>query len=142
MAGFVPIEELDVYRVAEQVADAVWDVASRWDYFARDTVGKQLVRAADSIGANLAEGAGEAGSVENRRYFRYARRSLRETRFFLRRAHARSLIPADACDNLRELVDRLGRLLTGYGRSVERRCRDEQVTTRRLADSPTHRGQP
>jgi four helix bundle protein len=47
-------EELDVYRLSERVADEIWRIVVRWDTFARDTVGKQLVRAADSIGANIA----------------------------------------------------------------------------------------
>ena len=49
-------ENLRVYRLSEDIADIVWDIAVQWNNFARDTVGKQMVRAADSIGANIAEG--------------------------------------------------------------------------------------
>ena len=51
-------ESLDVYKLSERLADAVWKVVRNWDSLSRDTVGKQLVRAADSIGANIAEGVG------------------------------------------------------------------------------------
>ena len=51
-------EKLHVYRLAEALADGIWAVVLGWNYFARDTVGKQMVRAADSIGANIAEGTG------------------------------------------------------------------------------------
>ena len=51
-------ENLEIYRLSEKVADEVWDLAGRWKNFAKDTVGKQLVRAADSVGANIAEGEG------------------------------------------------------------------------------------
>jgi four helix bundle protein len=30
----------------------------KWDYFLKDTIGKQLVKAADSVAANLSEGFG------------------------------------------------------------------------------------
>jgi hypothetical protein len=45
-------ENLRVYQLAEQIADLAWSVVMKWDYFPRDTVGKQLVNSADSIGAN------------------------------------------------------------------------------------------
>ena len=134
MAGLKPIEELDIYRVAEEFADAVWDVVLAWDFFARDTLGKQLVRAADSVGANIAEGGGESTDKDQRRYLRYARRSLREVRFHLRSAYSRSLIPDDRIESIRDLMDRLGRLLTAFTRAIERR--GESTTTRRLDDSP------
>lgn len=47
----VSFEDLQVYHLAETLADEVWGIVIAWDQFARDTVGKQLVRAADSIGA-------------------------------------------------------------------------------------------
>jgi len=54
----VNFENLRIYALPEQLADRIWESVSRWDGFAKDTVGKQLVRAADSIGANIAEGSG------------------------------------------------------------------------------------
>lgn len=46
--------------MAEMLTDEVWGIPRRWDVLARDTVGKQLLRAANSIGANIAEGSGRA----------------------------------------------------------------------------------
>ena len=43
-------EKLQVYQLSEKLADGVWDIVVTWDAFAKDTVGKQIVRAADSIG--------------------------------------------------------------------------------------------
>ncbi len=45
-------ERLRVYQLSEKLADQVWEVVLGWNNFARDTVGKQLVRSADSVGAN------------------------------------------------------------------------------------------
>ncbi len=52
------LEKLEVYNMAENFSDDVWEIVIKWDYFMKDTVGKQLVRAADSISANIAEGYG------------------------------------------------------------------------------------
>ncbi len=48
--------ELEVYRLAEELADKVWEIVQGWGSFAMTTVGRQIVRSSDSIGANIAEG--------------------------------------------------------------------------------------
>src|SRR5919106_1474600 len=87
-------ESLRVYQLSETLADEIWMIVMKWNVFARDTVGKQLVRAADSIGANIAEGTGRGTFVDNRRFVRIARGSLNETQHFLRRAYKRQLLTA------------------------------------------------
>ena len=66
-------ENLKVYQMSENLADEIWDVVLGWDRFARDTVGSQIVRAADSIGANIAGGTGRGSFPDNRRFIRIAR---------------------------------------------------------------------
>ena len=51
-------EDLRVLKTAEEIADAIWKQVVQWDEFAKDVVGKQMARAADSIGANIAESFG------------------------------------------------------------------------------------
>jgi four helix bundle protein len=89
-----------------------------WNVFARDTVGKQLVRAADSIGANIAEGTGRGTFVDNRRFVRIARGSLNETQHFLRRAYKRKLLNDKDIQALRPLVDELAPKLNSYLKSI------------------------
>ena len=55
---FEKLEDRRMYSRAEQVADRVWDLVSKWSHFAQKTVGEQLTTAADSIGANIAEAGG------------------------------------------------------------------------------------
>jgi four helix bundle protein len=111
-------ENLRVYQLAEELADEVWDVVVTWSVFARDTVGKQLVRAADSVGANIAEGSGRASRIDNRRFVRIARGSLYESKHWLRRAFRRKLLSKEQVDSLKATIDELTRTLNGYLRSL------------------------
>ena len=111
-------ESLEVYRLAEDLSDKIWSVVLRWNVFARDTVGKQMVRAADGIGANIAEGTGRGSFVDNRRFVKIARGSLYETRHWLRRAFRRNLIGADQVQQIRPLIEELGPRLNAYLRSI------------------------
>ena len=111
-------ENLRVYRLSEKVADEIWDLVLGWDHFARDTVGRQLVRAADSIGANIAEGTGRGTYQDNRRFVRTARGSLRETQHFLRRAFRRKLIMDAQVQRIKPLIDELAPRLNAYLKSI------------------------
>jgi len=77
-------ENLRVYKLAEPLADEIGDIASQWERFPKDTIGKQVVRSADSIAANIAEGSGRESYADNRRFVRTARGSLYETQHWLR----------------------------------------------------------
>jgi four helix bundle protein len=111
-------ENLRVYKLAEEISDLVWEMVSEWDYFAKDTVGKQLVRSADSIGANIAEGSGRGSYKDNSRFVKIARGSLLETRHWLRRAHKRNLLTSDATQKLKPLMAELGPKLNAYLNSI------------------------
>ena len=111
-------ENLKVYQLSEVLADEIWCVVLGWDRFARDTVGTQIVRAADSIGANIAEGSGRGSFQDNRRFIRIARGSLKETQHFLRRAYTRKLLDDTQVSQIKPLVDNLAPMLNGYLRSI------------------------
>ena len=111
-------ESLRVYQLSETLADEIWTIVMKWNVFARDTVGKQLVRAADSIGANIAEGTGRGTFVDNRRFVRIARGSLNETQHFLRRAYKRKLLIDKDIQALRPVVDELVPKLNSYLKSI------------------------
>jgi len=113
-------ENLRVYKLSEVLADEIWDMVMTWDRFARDTVGSQIVRAADSIGANIAEGSGRGSFQDNRRFVRMVRGSLKETQHFLRRAYKRKLLNDDQVERIRPLVDNLAPMLNAYLKSIGR----------------------
>src|SRR5262245_39174675 len=100
-------EELRVYLMAEQLAECVWEIVAPWDMHTKLTVGQQLIRSADSIGANIAEGAGLGSFPNNRRHIKIARGSLNETRHWLRRAYRRRLLTEVDIGRLQPLIENL-----------------------------------
>ena len=50
------IRELDVFKIAEILSDMVWFDYDKWPKKARVTIGYQVIKASDSISANLSEG--------------------------------------------------------------------------------------
>jgi four helix bundle protein len=115
-------ENLRVYVLAEEMADEVWQVVRNWETLARDTVGRQLVRAADSIGANIAEGSGRGSNRDFRRFLRIARGSLCETQHWLRRAFRRKLLTREQIERLKAIVDPLAPTLNADLTSIGRNC--------------------
>ena len=113
-------ENLRVYQMAEQLADDVWGIVATWQALARDTVGTQIVRSADAIGANIAEGTGRGTVLDNRRFVRMARGSLYETKHWLRRSYRRNLLSSEQVERLKHTVDELTRTLNGYLRSLNK----------------------
>ncbi|MEM9003857.1 MAG: four helix bundle protein [Cyanobacteria bacterium P01_F01_bin.86] len=114
-------KELEVYQLAERLSDEIWQIVATWDFFAKDTVGKQLVRSADSIGANLAEGTGRGSFQDNRRFINIARGSLTETQHWLRRAYHRHLLTPEQTAKLEPLITTLAPKLNAYRNAITKR---------------------
>lgn len=112
--AYQDIEESRFYQRAENIGDQIWDLVIGWEPFSRDTVGNQLTRAADSIGANIAESASRYSPGDAIRFLHFARGSLRETRFWLKRANKRQLITNDKCNHLFAELNTLSLELNNY----------------------------
>jgi len=89
------INELEIYREAMRIGEEVWNEVSLWDQFSKIAVGSQLVRAVDSIAANLSEGHGRYHYKENQNFCYYSRGSLTETQTFIEKAVNRKLIDTE-----------------------------------------------
>jgi len=109
---------LRVYQLSEKLADEIWHIVEDWDYFAKDTLGKQIVRSADSIGANIAEGSGRYNYKDNKRFIRIARGSLNETRHWLRRAYNRNLLTKEQISKIQPIIEELSPKLNAYLNSI------------------------
>ncbi len=86
------LEELKVYQESMELGEKVWNLVIKWDKFSKDTMGKQLVKAADSIAANLSEGFGRYHFREKKNFGYYSRGLLYETKTWITKANNRGLI--------------------------------------------------
>jgi len=133
-------EKLEVYQCAEALADRLWSLVAAWPSLAQHTIGLQLIRALDSIGANIAEGAGRYTHIDNRHFVRIARGSLYETRHWLRCAWRRGLLSKAESADLARALDQLSQMLAGYLRSLTVRITADAAsrvgTKARTAASP------
>ena len=100
------LRKMAFFKEFVAVADWAWAVVSKWPFLAQDTVGKQLVRAIDRVGATLVEGDGRYSDLEACHFFSMARGSARETRYWIERSVARDLLERNDAD--RQLAVLLG----------------------------------
>ncbi len=89
-----------VYDLSMEFSQTIWNQVVTWNFFERDTLGKQIVRSADSISANLKEGLGRYSYRDRNQFYIYSRGSLFETHCWLEKAFARNLISQDKFDGL------------------------------------------
>jgi four helix bundle protein len=112
--SYYNLDDLELYQLAETFSNEVWLLVSEWDYFAKDTVGKQIVRSADSIGANIAEGYGRYHYKENRNFCFFSRGSILETKGWLKKAKVRGLISEERFNMLFERLQIIHLKLNAY----------------------------
>lgn len=89
---YLKLNDIEAYKIAFKLSNYIWDIVIRWDFFAKDTVGKQFVRAMDSISANIAEGFGRYGKKDKIKFFRYSFGSLYESLDWNEKSHIRKLL--------------------------------------------------
>jgi four helix bundle protein len=112
------LEELEIYQLALNIAERIWSIVISWDYFCKKTIGEQLVKAADSIAANISEGYGRFHFQENKHFCYYARGSLLETKTWLNKASNRGLFSAEEYKTLIISIETIHKKLNSYIRSI------------------------
>jgi four helix bundle protein len=112
-------EDLRVLKSAEEIADSVWKVVVQWDEFAKDVVGKQISRSADSIGANIAESFGRYNFGEKLQFLYYSRGSIFEAKYWLNRTRVRGLMEPDEVQKYVNLLTDLARQLNTFASSLK-----------------------
>lgn len=104
---FLQLNDLTSYKSSFSFSNKIWDIAIKWDCFARDTIGKQFVNAADSISANIAEGFGRYHKKDKVKFYYYSLGSVKEYNDWLNKSKARNLISEELFLELNEVVERL-----------------------------------
>lgn len=114
------LEKLDVYNLAEAFADDIWNIVISWDYFLKDTIGKQIVRSADSISANIAEGYGRYYYKESKQFYFYSRGSIQETKSWLGKCKRRKIMEETKCKELLQRAEQILIKLNAYIKFVSK----------------------
>ncbi len=112
------LEELRVYQLSMEIGEKVWEIVHKWDYFTRDTIGKQLVRSVDSVAANLSEGFGRFHYKETKNFSYYSRGSLYETKTWLTKAKNRGFITVEDFSEFEKEINSIGIKLNNYINSI------------------------
>jgi four helix bundle protein len=114
----IPLKELRVYKESHAVGQEIWELVSKWNFFDRNTLGKQMLRAADSISLNISEGYGRYFYKENKQFCYYSRGSLFETAECLIKANERGLIGGDEFKRISKSLIKLKIRLNNYISSI------------------------
>ena len=110
----IALEDLESYKMAMELGEEVWEIAIKWGVFEKKTIGDQLVRATDSIAANIAEGYGRYHYGEKRQFSYYGRGSLFETKTWIKKAQNRNLISDSDAKKMQSTLLSLGIKLNNY----------------------------
>ena len=108
------LEGLEVYKISLEISDRVWNIVIHWDNFSRNNIGGQLLRAIDSVGANISEGYGRGSKLDNARFVKMARGSLFETKHWLTISKRRNLLSDTDTKKILEAIESLLPRLSAY----------------------------
>jgi four helix bundle protein len=104
---YLDLDNISAYRIAFSLSNYIWDIITHWDYFAKETVGKQFVRAADSVSANIAEGFGRYGKKDKIKFYRYSFGSLKESYDWNEKSKVRRLLTEEQYNHISEELEKL-----------------------------------
>ena len=83
MKNYLQLNRVNSYVISYHLSNYVWNKVVKWEYFSKETIGKQFVRAIDSISANIAEGFGKSSINDKVKYYEIAKGSAFETKSHL-----------------------------------------------------------
>ncbi|OGG28259.1 hypothetical protein A3A59_03115 [Candidatus Gottesmanbacteria bacterium RIFCSPLOWO2_01_FULL_42_10] len=103
---YLQLNDITAYKRAFHLSNYVWRIVINWNFFAKDTVGKQYIKAVDSISANIAEGFGRFGKKDKVMFYRHGYGSIKESLDWNEKAKVRILLSKEEYQYiLKELVE-------------------------------------
>lgn len=108
---YLQLNDIDAYKVAFNLSNYVWKVVTGWGHFEKETLGKQFVRAIDSVSANIAEGFGRYNKKDKVCFYRYSYSSIKESLDWNQKAKIRSLLVLYQYNYILEELQKLPKLI-------------------------------
>jgi four helix bundle protein len=124
----IPLNDLEVYKISLEIGDIIWDIVGGWQHFEKDTLGKQIVRSADSMALNISEGYGRFHFAENKNFCYYSRGSAFETSTALIKARKRKLLSEEKYNLIHDKLLLYFKLINAYIKSIGKIKNNEQRT--------------
>lgn len=115
------LEDTEIYQISMEIGEQIWNVVTEWYPFAKNSMGVQITRSADSIAANIAEGLGRFNYKDRKRFLCYSRGSLYETKTWLQKAKNRKLIKIDDFNSISNTLEKLGVKLNNYISTIKKK---------------------
>ena len=104
---YLKLEDLSACKIAFELSNYVWGIVVRWDFFAKDTVGKQYVKATDSISANISEGFGRYFKKDKVNFYRYSYGSIKEAYDWTNKSKVRNLLKPNEYNHIHKQLSLL-----------------------------------
>jgi four helix bundle protein len=99
------LEELEVYTLAVEISKLAWDIYNKLPKDQQYSQERQFLEAADSTGANIAEGYGRFHYKDSLKFYYNARGSLSETKHWITLLDQRNLITRDAYNKMKFMIE-------------------------------------
>lgn len=116
---FMNLNDLGVYRISRELSSRAWDIYKEMLKEYKFSIGRQFIRAVDSVGANIAEGYGRYHYLDSTKFYYNARGSLWETKHWIELLHERKLISNELRTYYSEKLNTLGIKLNNFISSVK-----------------------
>jgi len=91
MKKYLQLNNIGAYQIAFRLSNYIWNMIIKWNYFKKNTIGIQFVRAVDSVSANIAEGFGRYTKKDKVKFYRYSHGSVKESLGWNEKAKTRKL---------------------------------------------------
>lgn len=108
---YLQLNNAECYKTAFLLSNFVWEIVKGRNRFSMDTVGRQFVRAVDSISANVAEGFGRYGKTDRTNFYRYAYGSVKESLDWNEKSKLRKLLTDQQYVHIFSALDRLPKFI-------------------------------
>ena len=105
--NYLKLNDISAYKISFHLSNYIWDIIMNWDYFAKDTIGKQFTRSIDSISANIAEGFGRYNKKDKIKFYRYSFGSLKESLDWNEKARIRKLFTEEQYEYILKELNKL-----------------------------------
>ncbi|OGD62958.1 hypothetical protein A2160_04305 [Candidatus Beckwithbacteria bacterium RBG_13_42_9] len=94
--GYLSLDKLEVYQLSRELSKIAWEIYDTLDWKNKKIIGDQFITAADSVGANVAEGFGRFHYLDKVKFYFNARGSLLESRHWLEILNERKMVFSQA----------------------------------------------